>query len=203
MSIDKDRVVLKTAFSAPEAENPTTELKGLELILSDVDFDVSLDYDLTKRIWDQLDLRMRIRLTTEDLQEELPDCVITASVQKQDKCWQIIGEVEALHFASLAMLLPLNGRETMIQMMGRSMLLDLKAKYKMDHQICPLLTCSSLLGWNWILSTNIRPRVNGRYMRLWLQIRNLLHRNDGTTVPNQGTVPNSTGGAIGIIPRLF
>ncbi len=145
MSIDKDRVVLKTAFSAPEAENPTTELKGLELILSDVDFDVSLDYDLTKRIWDQLDLRMRIRLTTEDLQEELPDCVITASVQKQDKCWQIIGEVEALHFASLAMLLPLNGRETMIQMMGHSMLLDLKVKYRIEEEGSPNLSFTYVL----------------------------------------------------------
>ena len=57
MSVDKGRIVLKAAFSAPEAENPTTELKGLELILSGVDFDVSLDYELTKRIWDQLDLQ--------------------------------------------------------------------------------------------------------------------------------------------------
>ena len=57
MNVDKGRIVLKAAFSAPEAENPTTELKGLELILSGVDFDVSLDYELTKRIWDQLDLQ--------------------------------------------------------------------------------------------------------------------------------------------------
>ena len=86
MSVGKDRIVFKTAFSAPEVEKPTTELKGLKLILSGVDFDVSLDYDLTKRNWDQLDLRTRIRLTTEDLQEKLPDCIITASVQKQNKC---------------------------------------------------------------------------------------------------------------------
>ena len=86
MSIRKDRITFKTAFSAPEAKTPTTELKSLELILSGFDSDVSLDYDLTKSIWDQLDLRARIRLTTEDLEEELPDCIITASVQKPDKC---------------------------------------------------------------------------------------------------------------------
>lgn len=67
-------------------------------------------------------------MTTEDLEEELPDYIITASLQKQDNCWQMIGEVEALYFASLATLLPLNGRETMIQMIGHSMLLDVKVK---------------------------------------------------------------------------
>ena len=128
MGIRKDRIVFETGFSAPKATETTTELKGLELILSGFDSDVSLDYDLTKSIWDQLDLWTRIRLTTEDLEEELPDYIITASLQKQDNCWQMIGEVEALYFASLATLLPLNGRETMIQMIGHSMLLDVKVK---------------------------------------------------------------------------
>ena len=36
MGIRKDRIVFKTTFSAPEAKTPTTELKGLELILSGV-----------------------------------------------------------------------------------------------------------------------------------------------------------------------
>ena len=102
------------------------------------------------------------------------------------------------------MLLPLDGRETIIQMIGHLMLLDLKVKHKIEEEGSPNLSFTYVLflaGLDWILSTNILLRVNGRYMQLWLQMRNLLHRNDGTTVPNQGTVPNST--ALSMLLELF
>ena len=169
MIVDKGRIVLKTASSAPEAKDRTTELKALELIPSGVDFDVSRDYKLTKRIWDQLDLRMGIRLTTESLQEELPDCISTASVQKQDNYWQITGEVKALHFASLAMLLPLDRRETMTQIMGHSMLLDLQIKYKIEEEGSPNLSFTYVIflaGLELDLVYEHPTKVNGRYMRL-------------------------------------
>ena len=76
------------------------------------------------------------------------------------------------------MLLPLDSRETIIQMIGHLMLLDLKVEHKIEEEGSPNLSFTYVLflaGLDWILSTNILLRVNGRYMQLWLQMRNLLH----------------------------
>ena len=78
MNVRKDPIVFKTTFSAPEAKTPTTELKGLELILSGV-----------KLLADLSNILDNVRFSTDEMSVDLLGTRTTDSSDSYYLFWSI------------------------------------------------------------------------------------------------------------------